>query len=308
MITPAWLKSGDTVGLVAPASYVKADELAQFLAILDTWGLKAVPGKNLYRRKNSFAGNDDQRASDFQQMLDDPSVKAILCVRGGYGSIRIVDKLDFSRFNESPKWIIGCSDITVLHTLIQKTLNTESLHAIMPRHIKAGKKDLSSLESLKKALFGNLDSYSVKPVRQNRMGEASGILVGGNLSVLYSMRGTKLDIDTSGKILFIEDVGEYLYHIDRMIMNFKTGGKLKNLKGLIVGGMSGMKVSVSGFRKTAIDVIYEAVEEYDFPLMFGFPAGHIRPNMAMIMGREVTMHVNPDECKLFFKGIKPDRS
>ena len=300
MITPPWLKKGDTVGLVAPASYVKAEELEQFLAILDGWGLKAVLGKNLYRRKNSFAGNDEQRASDFQQMLDDPAVKAVLCARGGYGSIRIAGKLDFSRFKDNPKWIIGCSDVTVLHTMIQKMLNTESLHAIMPRHIKAGKKDLSSLESLKKAIFGKLNGYTVKPVRQNRMGEASGTLVGGNLSVLYSMRGTKFDIDTAGKILFIEDIGEYLYHIDRMIMNLKTGGKLKTLKGLIVGGMTDMKVSVSGFRKTANDVIYEAVEEYDYPVMFGFPAGHIRPNMALILGREVTLQVGTDKCRLIF--------
>ncbi|MBN2762899.1 MAG: LD-carboxypeptidase [Bacteroidales bacterium] len=304
MTTPPWLKTGDKVGLVAPASYVKAEELARFLAILDSWGLKAKLGKNLYRRKNSFAGNDDQRAADFQQMLDDPSVKAVLCARGGYGTIRIIDRLNFSGFSRNPKWIIGCSDITVMHTLIQKTLNTESLHAIMPRHITEGKKDLSSLESLKNALFGNLNSYVIKPVKNNRQGEASGILVGGNLSVLYSMRGTKLDIDTSGKILFIEDVGEYLYHIDRMIMNLKTGGKLKNLSGLIVGGMTGMKVSVSGFRKTANDVIYDAVEEYHFPVMFGFPAGHIRPNMALIMGREVTMHVEEKECKLIFRLIR----
>ena len=300
MITPPWLKSGDTIGLVAPASFVKAEELAQFLAFLDTWGLKAIQGKNLYRRKNSFAGNDDQRASDFQQMLDDPLLKAILCARGGYGTIRIVDKLRFSCFRHHPKWIVGCSDVTVLHTFIQQSLNTESLHAIMPRHITAGKKDLSSLDSLKKALFGKLDGYTIKPHSNNREGEATGILVGGNLSVLYSMRGTHLDIDTSGKILFIEDVGEYLYHIDRMIMNLKISGKLKDLKGLIVGGMSGMKVSVSGFRKTANDVIREVVKEYDYPVMFGFPSGHIRPNMALIMGRKVAMRVGADECKLNF--------
>jgi muramoyltetrapeptide carboxypeptidase len=301
MITPPWLKSGDIIGLVAPASYVKAEELARFLSILDTWGLKAIPGKNLFRRKNSFAGNDDQRASDFQLMLDDPLVKAILCARGGYGTQRIVDKLQFDTFRRNPKWIVGCSDITVLHTLMQKNLNTESLHAIMPRHISAGKKDLSSLDSLKNALFGNLEEYHLKPDRHNRAGEASGILVGGNLSVLYSMRGTQLDIDTKGKILFLEDIGEYLYHIDRMIMNLKISGKLRDLKGLIIGGMSGMKVSVSGFRKTAYDVIREAVEDYSYPVMFGFPAGHMRPNMTLILGREVILRVGPGECNLNFR-------
>jgi muramoyltetrapeptide carboxypeptidase len=300
MITPPWLKSGDIIGLVAPASYVKADELARFLTFLDTWGLKFIQGKNLFRRKNSFAGNDDQRASDFQQMLDDPSVKAILCARGGYGTIRIVNKLRFDKFMRNPKWIVGCSDITVLHTLLQKNLGMESMHAIMPRHISDGKKDLSSLESLKNALFGNLKEYHLKSDRHNRSGEASGILVGGNLSVLYSMRGTELDIDTAGKILFLEDVGEYLYHIDRMIINLKISGKLKNLKGLIIGGMSGMKVSVSGFRKTAYEVIHEAVEEYTYPVMFGFPAGHMRPNLSLILGREVILGVNPDQCNLKF--------
>ncbi|OFY49214.1 MAG: hypothetical protein A2Y87_06620 [Bacteroidetes bacterium RBG_13_46_8] len=301
MITPPWLKSGDIIGLVAPASYVKAEDLARFLAILETWELKAIQGKNLFRRKNSFAGSDEQRAADFQQMLDDPSIKAILCARGGYGTFRIVDKLQFTAFRQNPKWIVGCSDITVLHTLMQKNLKTESMHAIMPRHISAGKKDLSSLDSLKNALFGNLKEYDLKPDRHNRKGEASGILVGGNLSVLYSMRGTQLDIDTAGKILFLEDVGEYLYHIDRMIMNLKISGKLKDLKGLIIGGMSGMKVSVSGFRKTAYDVIREAVEEYSYPVMFGFPAGHMRPNMTLILGREVILRVGSDECNLVFR-------
>jgi muramoyltetrapeptide carboxypeptidase len=301
MIAPPWLKSGDAIGLVAPASYVKAEELARFLAIIDTWGLKAIQGKNLFRRKNSFAGNDEQRAFDFQQMLDNPSVKAILCARGGYGTLRIVDKLQFTAFKKNPKWIVGCSDITVLHTLMQKNLDTESLHAIMPRHISAGKKDLSSLDSLKDALFGNLEEYTLKPDRHNRTGEASGILVGGNLSVLYSMRGTQLDIDTAGNILFLEDVGEYLYHIDRMILNLKISGKLKDLKGLIIGGMSGMKVSDSGFRKTAYDVIREAVEEYSYPLMFGFPAGHMRPNLTLILGREVILRVGAEECNLNFR-------
>jgi muramoyltetrapeptide carboxypeptidase len=300
MITPPFLQPGDTIGLVAPASYVTAEELKQFLSIAGTWGLKVKQGKNLFRRKNSFAGNDAQRASDFQQMLDDPEVKAILCARGGYGTIRIVDKLNFQHFENNPKWIAGCSDITVLHTLIQKGLNTESLHAIMPRHISARKNDHSSLDSLKIALFGGLYEYTIKSHGNNRQGEARGILVGGNLSVLYSLRGTRLDPDTNGKILFLEDVNEYLYHIDRMIMNLKISGKLKELRGLIIGGMSGMKVSVSGFRKTANDVIMEAVEEYSYPVMYNFPAGHIRTNMALIMGREVTMKVGLQDCCLTF--------
>jgi muramoyltetrapeptide carboxypeptidase len=279
---------------------VKPAELAPFLSTAEEWGLKVLPGKNLYRRKNSFAGNDHQRASDFQQMLDDPAVKAIICARGGYGTFRIIDKLNFRSFLKHPKWIAGCSDVTVLHAHLQKILQTESLHAIMPRHVSTPKKDEASLDSLKKALFGDLHQYQVKDHNHNREGRANGILTGGNLSVLYSLRGTKLDPDTRGKILFLEDVNEYLYHIDRMIMNLKMSGKLDDLKGLVIGGMSGMKVSVSGFRKTAFEVIREAVEEYSYPVMFGFPAGHIRPNLALIMGREVVLRVERGENSLTF--------
>jgi muramoyltetrapeptide carboxypeptidase len=303
MITPPRLKPGDSIGLVAPASYVKSEELTEFFSVLETWELKAVLGKNLYRRKNSFAGNDAQRASDFQQMLDDPVIKAIHCARGGYGTLRIMNQLRFDSFLKNPKWIVGCSDITVLHTYLQKTLNIESLHAIMPRHLTTNRFDLSSLDSLRDALFGKPVGYALKSSRHNRTGDATGILVGGNLSVLHSLQGTKLSIDTSGKILFIEDVGEYLYHIDRMIMNLKMGGKLKELKGLIIGGMTGMKISDSGFRKTAYEIIREAVEEYDYPVMFDFPAGHIRPNMALIMGREIVMHTGADKCKVKFRQV-----
>ncbi len=300
MITPTYLQPGDIIGIVAPASFVTAEEIQEFKKLAESWGLIVKEGKNLYLKKNSFAGTDAQRISDFQQMLDDKSIRAIVCARGGYGTIRIIHKLDFRNFQKNPKWIVGCSDITVLHTFLQQNTGTESLHAIMPRHFSNRKKDLSSVDSLKKALFGELSGYVIKPHANNRTGKASGILIGGNLSVLYSLRGTSLDIDTKGKILFIEDVNEYLYHIDRIIMNFKISGKLKDLAGLIVGGMSGMKVSVSGFDKSANEIILEAVDDYKFPVMFNFPAGHIRPNMTLILGREITMQVEPDKCSLQF--------
>ncbi len=300
MITPPYLKPGDIIGLVAPASFITAEEIQEFRNIAESWGLVIKEGKNLYKRKNSFAGSDAQRVSDVQQMLDDDEIRAIICVRGGYGTIRIIDKLDFRNFRKNPKWIVGCSDITVLHTFIQQHFGIESLHAIMPRHFSNREKDQSSVNSLKQALFGKLSGYSIKSYKHNRTGTASGILTGGNLSVLYSLRGTSMDIDTKGKILFLEDVNEYLYHIDRMIMNFRISGKLKDLAGLIIGGMSGMKVSVSGFDKTANEIILEAVDGYKYPVMFNFPAGHIRPNMALILGREVTMQVEPDKCSLQF--------
>ncbi len=298
MITPPYLQPGSIIGLVAPASFITAEEIQEFKNLAESWGLIIKEGKNLYVKKNSFAGTDAQRISDFQDMLDDKNVRAIVCARGGYGTIRIVHKLNFNNFLKSPKWIVGCSDVTVLHTFLQQNFQTESLHAIMPRHFSNRKKDQSSVDSLRQALFGELSGYSVKSHKDNRTGKATGILTGGNLSVLYSLRGTNMDIDTKGKILFLEDVNEYLYHIDRMIMNFKISGKLKDLAGLIIGGMSGMKVSVSGFDKSVNEIILEAVNDYKYPVMFNFPAGHIRPNMALILGREVTMQVETDKCSM----------
>ena len=219
MITPPHLRPGDTVGIVAPAGCLTAEEIMPAVEMIRSWGLHVVFGSHLFSRRNSFAGTDNQRASDFQLMLDDPAIRAIICARGGYGTIRIIERLDFEKFAGNPKWIVGYSDITVLHACLQQRVGVESIHGAMPRVARPHKPDLASFDSLRSVLFGKMKQVTFRPHRHNIPGNATGTLVGGNLSVLCSMAGTDLDTDTSGKILFIEDLNEYLYHIDRMIMN-----------------------------------------------------------------------------------------
>jgi muramoyltetrapeptide carboxypeptidase len=299
MIRPPYLRRDDTIGIVAPSSALTETEITPAMDLIRSWGLKVVTGRNIYRSTNSFAGNDARRAADLQSMLDDPGIRAILCARGGYGAIRLMNKLDFKQFQSNPKWIAGCSDITVFHSWLQQ-LGIESLHSAMPRVVPPGRPDPVSMESLRAALFGETPGYTVPSHPLNWPGKARGILTGGNLSVLYSMAGTYLDVDTRGKILFIEDVGEYLYHIDRMMMNLKIRGKLEGLNGLVVGTMSNMMVSGSGFRKTATRTIRDAVAGYGYPVMYGFPAGHEHPNLSLVLGAEVEMNVAEDGCRLEF--------
>jgi muramoyltetrapeptide carboxypeptidase len=300
VICPPCLRRGDTVGIVAPAGCLSENDIAQSVDTIRSWGLNMVFGEHLFKRRNSFAGTDNQRAADFQHMLDNPDIRAILCARGGYGTIRIIERLRFGNFLRHPKWIAGYSDITVIHAFMQQCLGTESLHGAMLRNPSDKEPDLASLDSLRSALFGKLREYTLLPHRLNRSGEATGNLTGGNLSVLFSLSGSCFDPDMKGKILFIEDLGEYLYHIDRMIMNLRIREKLRGLKALIVGGMIDMKTSPSGFRKPAYDIISEAVAGYDYPVMFGFPAGHGRPNLSLPMGREVTLTVSNGGCSLKF--------
>lgn len=366
MITPTSLKKGDTVAIVSTARKVlknqsaEAEELKPALQLLEKWGLKAVIGKTIGAAESQFAGSDDLRAADLQHMLDDPKIKAIWCARGGYGTVKIIDKLDFSAFKINPKWIIGYSDITVLHSHIHN-LGVETLHAQMCLEIE--KKTEETRKSIKMVLFG--DKYSIfsevntykeacgntlqeKPrtltrlskhgnkhrqaqhealqnesaaaethfqqaqedVAQefNRLGLGRGELVGGNLSVLYSLCGSNSAVNTDGKILFIEDLDEYLYHIDRMMINLKRNEMFKNLAGLVVGGMTKMKDNTisfgftqdNPFGKTAVEIIKETVSEYNYPVVFNFPVGHITDNRALIMGRKVTLKVNENETSLVF--------
>lgn len=291
MITPPYLQKGDRIAIVSPARKITPEEVAIAVRTFESWGLEVVIGKHIYAAYNQFAGKDEDRLSDFQQMLDDPTICAIICSRGGYGTVRIIDRLDFSRFVKNPKWIIGYSDATVLHSHIHSNFDIETLHAIMPLNFKENCEKNPSVLSLKKALFGKELSYNITADTLNRKGQGEGQLVGGNLSILYSLTSTSSDIDTSGKILFIEDLDEYLYHIDRMIMNLKRSGKLENLAGLIVGGMTKMHDNEVPFSKTANEIIAEAVEEYDYPVCFNFPAGHVDDNRALILGRKVKLKV-----------------
>jgi muramoyltetrapeptide carboxypeptidase len=301
MIRPPHLQKGDTIGITAPAGCLAEPEITLAVDLIRSWGLHVEFGKHLYSRRSSFAGTDKQRASDLQLMLDNPHIRAILCARGGYGTLRIIDKLRFGNFLKNPKWIAGYSDITVLHSFLQQCLGTESLHGAMPRVIPPETPDLVSFDSLRAILFGEIKEYALQPHKLNLSGKAQGTLVGGNLSVLYSLSGSCYEPDTFGKILFLEDLNEYLYHIDRMIMNLKIRGKLKGLSGLIVGGMIGMKSSASGFRKSAYEIIHDAVAGYSYPVMFGFPAGHGHPNLSLPMGREVALTVGLNSCSLTFR-------
>jgi muramoyltetrapeptide carboxypeptidase len=289
-ITPPYLKPGDKIALVCTARKISLKELDFAIKKLKSWKLEPMVGDSIGKSLHQFAGDDRLRAKDFQRMMDDDSVKAILFARGGYGTVRIVDRLDFSRFKKNPKWLIGFSDITVLHAHIHMQFSMETLHASMPLSFKENTK--AALDSIRDALFGKKLQYKVKPHPLNAEGKAKGQLAGGNLSVLCSISGSRSDIDTHGKILFLEDLDEYLYHIDRMMMQLKRSGKLRNLAGMIVGGFTKMKDNEIPFGKNALEIVHEHVKDYGYPLAFGFPAGHIADNRALIMGREVSLAVN----------------
>lgn len=282
MIFPLPLKAGDTIAIVATARKVSRDEMAPAIDILQQWGLHVTEGKNLYADKNQFAGDDTLRAEDFQWALDNPNIKAVLFARGGYGSVRIIDSINFSEFKKNPKWLIGFSDITTIHSHVHKQLNIVTLHA--PMAINFPKTPDVILKQIKEFLFGNSIVLNAATHPLNRTGNATGQLVGGNLSILYSLAASASDINTEGKILFLEDLDEYLYHIDRMMMQLKRSGKLHGLAGLVVGAMSDMKDNTIPFGKTAEEIIAEHVSEYNFPVCFNFPAGHITENNLLAMG------------------------
>ena len=292
MLKPPSLNKGDKIGIVAPARKITEKEIQPALNIIENWGFKVVPGNHLFEQFHQFAGNDKHRLLDMQTMLDDPDIKAILCARGGYGTLRIIDHLDFTSFKQKPKWIIGYSDITVLHAHIHANFGIETMHATMPLNFPVNGKENVSLQTLRKALQGEKLNYSIKAHSLSRYGQTSGLLTGGNLSMLYSLNATASDVDTKNKILFIEDVDEYLYHIDRMMLNLKRSGKLAHLAGMIVGGMTGMKDNDIPFGKNAYEIIKENISLFKFPVLFGFPAGHENENRVLILGREIKLTVD----------------
>ena len=281
MIIPPQLQKNDKIGLISTARKISLEELTPAIKILKGWELDVVFGNNLFREDNQFSGTIEQRSSDLQSMIDDNSIKTILCVRGGYGTVQIIDSIDFSNLVYNPKWIVGYSDITVLHSHLNN-LGIASLHATMP--INFSNNTIGTLNSLKKFLFESSSLIDIKPHRFNTIGETTAEIVGGNLSVLYSLIGSKSDINTKGKILFIEDIDEYLYHIDRMMMNLKRNEKFDKLSGLIVGGMSDMNDNKLSFGKTAEEIIFEHLKDYNFPICFDFPAGHLDDNNTIVFG------------------------
>jgi muramoyltetrapeptide carboxypeptidase len=290
MITPPYLKTGDKIAIIATARKVSPSDMEAAFSTFRSWGLQVVTGPHLFGENNQYSGTDEERAADLQMMLDDKDIKAIVCARGGYGTVRIIDMIDFSAFEQHPKWIVGYSDATVLHSHIQTQFGIETLHAIMPINFTEEGSE-TAIETLRKALFGETLEYSVSPQLLNKPGNAAGVLTGGNLSILYALTGTPSDIVTEGKILFIEDLDEYLYHVDRMMMNLKRSGKLTGLKAIIVGGMTKMNDNAVPFGKQAEHIISDYAAQAEIPVCFNFPAGHMADNRALIMGREVQLNI-----------------
>ncbi len=299
MFTPDFVKTGDKIAIVSTARKIDFKEIREAVNFLETWGLQPVVGSTVGIEDHQFAGSDHERKEDFQRMLDDEDIKAIWCARGGYGTVRIIDDIDFSGFIKKPKWIIGYSDITVLHSHIHN-FGISTIHAPMPVDIHKGTK--TSIDSVKEVIFGHKTEYSISPSKKNITGTCSGPLVGGNLSMLYSLCGSVSSLNTKGKILCIEDLDEYLYHIDRMLQNLKRNGYFEELSGLIVGGMTQMHDNNVPFGKKVKKIILDVVKDYDFPVAFNFPMGHIEDNRALIFGAEVSLEVKNDE--VLFKYIK----
>lgn len=304
LIRPPYLQQGDTIAIVSPAGNLnnKVAEIEQSVKLLNSWNLNVVLGKNIYNQNNLFAGTDEERTADFQKALDNPNIKAIWCARGGYGTVRILDKLDYTAFKKHPKWVIGYSDITALHNQIHN-IGFETTHAIMGISLGINSEyNEKNAASFKDAIFGNHLKYSIEGCNNNRPGTATGQLVGGNLTLLHTMLGSKTSIDTTDKILFIEEVGEQAYHIDRMLQSLKRAGYFENCKGIVIGSISKMRGNIlEDWGKPIEQLILDVVKEYDFPVLFNFPAGHEADNRALILGRTVGLTVGNNESTLVFK-------
>ena len=269
---PPYLKTGDTVAIIAPSGILKnrTDEVQQAQALLNSWGLNSVLGKHVFSKADHFAGTDDERCEDLQEALDNPKISAIWCARGGYGTVRILDKLDYSTFKQNPKWLIGESEIE------------------------------ASISTFKNTLFGTPLSYILEGSNYNKTGTTSGQLVGGNLTMIHTLLGSKTSINTSGKILFIEEIGEYKYHIDRMLQSLKRAGYFDNCKGLIVGDMTKLRTNTTLWGTSVEQLILDALSDYDFPIAFNMPAGHEKDNQALILGRTIQLVVSSSQSSILF--------
>ncbi len=294
MITiPPYLKKGDTIGLVCPAGFMPLEKVQTAIDTLQQWGFTVRPGNTIGGgSQNYFSATDDERLNDLQQMMDDKNIKAIMCARGGYGTGRIIDKLNFKKFKKHPKWIIGFSDITILHSHLYSNHKIASLHAPMAAAFNDEGYKNEYVQSLYMALVGTEANYKCEAHEFNKPGVAEGRLVGGNLALLVHLAGTASEINTKNKILFIEDIGEYIYNIDRMMYQLKRSGKLEKLAGLFVGKFSDMKDTERPFGQTAEEVIRDVVKEYDYPVCFNFPVSHDKENYALKIGVKYTLTVD----------------
>lgn len=296
---PPYLKKGDTIGLVCPAGSMPVEKISECIRVLnEDWGFTTKVGSTIGTAFNYFSGTDEERLADLQEMLDDEQVKAILCARGGYGIGRIIDQIDFTNFRENPKWIIGFSDVTILHSHIYRNYYISTIHSSMASAFNDDGYKNEYVQSLRNALEGKKLRYQCPFHEFNRKGEGIGELVGGNLALIAHLCGTDSDIKTKGRILFIEDIGEYLYNIDRMMYQLKRGGKLDKLGGLIVGGFTDMKDTEKAFGQTAYDIIRDAVKEYKYPVCFGFPVSHEKENVALKIGVGYKLKVSKTKVTL----------
>jgi muramoyltetrapeptide carboxypeptidase len=281
---PPFLQQGSVIGITCPSSYVPIERIEYAASILNSWGFETILGKTAGTQHHYFSDTDEQRLADLQDMLNNPGIDAILMGRGGYGMSRIIDSIDFTAFLEKPKWICGFSDIIVLQSHLQKQYSMPSLHSPMCNAYKPETIDTEYMQSFLKAITGQPIAYTIPHSGCNRQGEAEGVLTGGNLAILAHLAGSASDIDTDGKILFLEDIGEYLYNIDRMLLNLKRAGKLDNLKGLIFGGFTDMQDTERPFGQTIQEILWDKVKDYDYPVCFDFPCGHQEINYTLTLG------------------------
>ncbi|WP_197072709.1 S66 peptidase family protein [Bizionia psychrotolerans] len=302
LIQPPYLKAGDTVAIVAPSGILKnrQAEVQRAIKLLESWGLHALVGKHVFSQDNHFAGTDAQRCEDFQKAMDNPTVSAIWAARGGYGTVRILDKLDYAKLKKDPKWLIGYSDITALHNDFHNH-GFETIHAMMCTSLTVDETGLEeTIATFKKALFGEPLSYTLKGSNYNKIGKVHAPIVGGNLTILHTMLGSKSSIDTAGKIIFIEEIGEYKYHVDRMLQSLKRAGYFDNCAGVLVGDMTKMRKNTTVWGSSVEQLILDALSEYDFPIAFNMPAGHEDDNRAMFLGQDVELVVGKDQSTLQF--------
>jgi muramoyltetrapeptide carboxypeptidase len=296
VIFPKYLQKGDRIRIVAPAGKVQKDKILPGIDLLVEEGFEVIVGKHVFGKHFQFSGTDQQRAFDLQEAINDERTKAIICARGGYGCVRLIEMINFEPLLKNPKWLVGFSDITVIHIILNK-IGIASIHGAMPGFFIENKKPGRSFFSLIDALISGKSSFDVAADPFNRRGTGLGELIGGNLSLLYSLQGTPWQLDTTGKILILEDVSEYLYHLDRMIMNLRIAGQFRHLAGLVVGGFTELKDNESPFGKTAAEIIVDAVRDYRYPVCFDFPIGHLPRNLSFISGGTYRLEV-ADRCTL----------
>lgn len=296
MIIPPYLQKGDRIRIVSPAGKVLKEKVLPGIELLQEMGYEVLIGNHVFDSHFQYAGTDYQRTFDLQEAIGDPLTRAIICARGGYGSVRIIEKLDFTPLLKNPKWLVGFSDVTILHAVLN-SLQVASVHGAMPASFLENERPQDSFLSVMEALTAGHSQVDMELNSSNRKGSGSGELVGGNLSLLYSLQGTPWQLDTRKKILFIEDVSEYLYHLDRMIQNLRLSGQLKGLAGLVVGGFTEMKDNENPFGKSVCEIILDAVQDYNFPVCFDFPGGHIPRNISLILGAPYCLEVD-DKCTI----------